>query len=273
MDTLAQILAAIYMNLTAIGFTNVSVTSIYGAIANAISVIIYNTIVEINNTVAIINNLQTSQWGYGSSNYYVTIALQFQLGYNLTPNPNINPVTGDPYLYPYYSTIDTNAQIISQAALQATPQGGSIVLFLKVASLGISEGLGPLTSDQLAAFTSYMLTFEIVGLPLNIISIPGNVLFFNSTATYLSSYDLPTLEANLQTALTNFQTTFKFNGEFYVTDLEQYIQTNVPGMRNFFISNTELDGIAFSDYTNLSSGFFNYDPNTLTSIVFNPVVS
>src|ERR1700723_1979147 len=209
--------------MSALGFViNTSVTSIYTTIANAIGLVIYNTQEEIANSESIITNLLISQQGYGKSAYYTGVALAFQYGYNLSINTAINPVTGAPYENLIYTTIDTTAQIIAQAAIQATPQGGSTVLFLKVATPAISgTGLMALSPAQLASFQSYMLNFEILDSPLNIISLNGNVLNFTSVCTYLASYDLSILQTNLQTALNNFQTSFQFNGEFYDGDLEQ----------------------------------------------------
>lgn len=254
-------------NLVKLGFNNISVTSIDEQIAIAVGQVLDNVIAEIANSESIITNLLISQQGYGKALYYTGVALQFQYGDNLIINEAINPVTGAPYLNLIYSVIDTTKQIISQAAFQ---QAG---FFLKVATTGISGGLAPLTAPELAAFQAYMLNFEILDLPLNIISIPGNVLFFSSTATYLASYDLPTLQSNLLTALNTFQTTFPYNGEFYVTDLEQYIQANVPGMRSFFITATTLDGTTFSDFISLSSGYFNYSSLVFSNISYNAVTS
>lgn len=264
---------SINSNLAVLGFQNTSVTAIDEIIAIAVGQVMDIVLAEIANSESIITNLLISQQGYGKSEYYTAKALEFQFGDNLVINTDINPVTGAPYLDLIYSVIDTTKQIISQAAFQASVSGGSIFLFLKVATSDGGGGLEALSSDQLTAFQSYMLNFEILGLPLDIISIAGNVLGFNSSATYLSSFDLPTLQSNLATALTSFQNTFQFNGEFYVTDLEQYIQANVPGMRSFFISGTNLDGVAFSDFTNLSSGYFNYVSNILALISYFPVTS
>lgn len=260
-------------NLQKLGFTNTSVTAIDEEIAIAVGLVMDIVLAEIANSESIITNLLISQQGYGKSAYYTGVALKFQYGDDLIINTEINPVTGEPYLNFTYSVIDTTKQIISQAAFQTSLAGGSELLFLKVATLGISSGLAPLSDAQLTAFKSYMLNFEILSLPLNIISIAGNVLQFNSIATYLSSFDLLTLQTNLAAALITFQTTFPYNGEFYDGDLTGYIQANVPGMRNFFINNTLLDGVSFTDFTSLSSGYFNYSADIISRISFNPVTS
>ena len=264
----------ILANLQALGFTNVSVTSIEGIIAIAIGQVDDIIILEIQNSESTISNLLIGSQGYGKSAYYTDQALLFQYGDDLVINTAINPVTGLPYENLIYPVLDTTKQIIKQAAFQASVSGGSLVLFLKVATDIVSgTGLSALSNVQLAAFQSYMLNFEIVGIPLNIISLPGDLLFFTSVATYISSFDLPTLQTNLTAALNSFLTGFQFNGEFYVTDLQQYIMANVPGMRSFFVNNTELNGVGFIDFINLNSGYFNYDPVVFSSIVFNPVIS
>lgn len=269
---MGQSLDSINANLVSLNFSNTSVTSIVEEIAIACGQVLDNVLAEITNSESIIQNLLISQQGYGKALYYTGIALAFQYGDNLEINQAINPVTGAPFLNLFYPVIDETKQIIAQAAFQAGSGGGGA--FLKVATAAISGGgLGPLSGAQLTAFESYMLNFEIVDIPLSIISLAGNILGFTSVATYLSSFDLPTLQANLVTALTTFQNTFALNGTFYVTDLEQYIQINVPGMRSFFINNTVLDGVAFSDFTNLSAGYFNYLASVFTSISYNAVTS
>lgn len=268
MSSIAQINA----NLKVLGFKNTSLTSIVEEIAIAVGQFDDVLLAEIQNSESIITNLLISNQGYGKPEYYTAIALAFQYGDNLAINENINPVTGEPYLNLIYDPIDTTKKIITQAAFQESVGGGSN--FLKVATSAVSGGgLAPLSSDQLTAFQSYMLNFEIVGIPLDIISIAGNVLNFTTQVTYLSSFDLPTLQANVVAALNTFLTNFKINGEFYTNDLTSYITTNVPGVRSCFINNTTLDGVAFTDYTSLSSGYFNYSDSVYSNLAYNPVTS
>jgi hypothetical protein len=259
----------IYANLQNIGFTNPSNASIYGQIANAIAPIIDNTIAEINNSESIITNLLISQNGYGKSAYYVQTALAFQYGYNLSINTNINPVTGAPYLNLYYPTIDTTAQIINQAAIQTGTNGSFVSLFLKVATTANGGTLGPLNSAQLTSFSNYMLNFEILGLPLNIITLPANILNFTVNCSFNASYNSTTLEAAVQTQLLNFQNSFAFNGVFYAGQLESYIVNNVPGVIDFYIYNSTVDNVVFEGSTVLSAGYFNYNSDILSGANIN----
>jgi len=259
-------------NLQALGFTNTSAAAIYNKIAQAVGIIIDNTVAEINNSETIITNLLISQYGFGKPLYYTENALAFQYGDNLEINMAINPATGAPYLNLIYPVIDTTKQIIKQAAFQTITSGNTTQLLLKVATIDpISGLLIPLSTPQLNAFTNYFLNFQIPGLPISIINIAGNTLNFTSIATYFASYDLPTLQTNLLTALLAFQDSFVFNGVFYDGDLQDYIKSNVPGIRDFFISNTTLDGVPFSGSVDLSAGYFNYVTGIINQVTYNPI--
>lgn len=268
MATIDQINA----NLTVLGFDSESAVSITNKIADAIAPIIDNTISEINNSELIIQNILISQQGLGKPAYYTSNALAFQYGDNVIINTAINPVTGAPYLNYIYNPVDSTKQIINQAAFESVPSGNNIELFLKIATLDTLSGLlVPLNAGQLLAFSNYFFLFQIPGLAINIINTAANILNFMSIATYFASFDLPTLQANIATSFANFVNTFEFNGEFFCGDLEDYIKANVPGIRDFFISNTTLDNIPFTGSVVLGSGYFNYFTSILSSVTYNPI--
>jgi hypothetical protein len=255
MATQDQIIA----NLIALGFDNDSDAAIYNKIAESFGLIIDSTLTELSNSETEIFNIINTQ-RYGKSGYYTGKALAFQFGDNLV----IDPVTFD-YIY---ATIDPIKQIVKQAAFEDI----SSQLFLKIATLNTLTGLlEPLTVAQYNAFVNYFTVFEIPGLPVTFINIPGNVLYFNAIATFYATYDLPTLQTNLLNALNTFRSSFTFNGTFYDGDLEQYIKTNVPGVRDFFINNTLIDGAPFSGSISLPAGYFNYVNNIQNNIAYQPV--
>jgi hypothetical protein len=259
MTTEQQISAA----LTALGFNNPSNVALFEKTAQGIGIPIDNTITEINNAQAAILNIINTQ-RYGKSGYYTGAAKAFQYGDNLI----VDPTTLD-YVY---AVIDPTKQIINQAAFEEIVSGNSSQLFLKVATLDTTSGLlVPLTSVQLSAFSNYFGVFEIPGLPVTIINNAANILSFNATCTYYATYDFPTLQANLAAALESFQNSFAFNGEFFNGDLQDYIKANVPGVRDFFISNTLIDGVAFSGSTVLGSGYFDYIANIINNVTYSSV--
>jgi hypothetical protein len=271
-------------NLIALGFTNQSAEAIYNKFAEAAGIPVDNTLTEIANSQSIITNLLISQYGLGKALYYVQAALAFQYGDDLSINMAINPVTGMPYLNDIYDVVDPTKQIIAQAAFEEIPSGNSVQLVLKVATTDTSGNLAALSPDQLTAFTNYFLTFQLPGLPVSVNSTAANVLNFNATATYISAYDLPTLQANIASALTAYQVqplsqvlpgsgTQSFNGVLYIDQLSAYVEANSPGLKDFFCYATTADGVPFSGFVALSAGYFNYDGSVLGNIVYNAVTS
>ena len=245
-------------NLIELGFTNTSALALYNKIAQSIGIVIDNTITEMANSEANILADITSK-NYGKAGYYTAAALAFQLGYNLSQDAYGNPV---------YTVIDTTAQIISQAAFENL--NGN--LFLKVATLNAGTGLlQALTNAELIAFQNYFVSFEIPGLPVTIISLPPNILNFTAAATVYATYDFTLLQANLLAALTAFQNSFAFDGIFYTDDLSSYLKTNVPGIRDFYISNTTIDGASFSGSIGLQAGYFDFMTNIIANINFTTI--
>lgn len=250
-------------NLIALGFNNTSATAIYNKIAEAVGFTVDITNQEIANTEQVILDIINSQ-RYGRANYYTENALAFQYGDNLI----VDPETFD-YVY---AVIDESKQIINQAAFEEIASGNSSQLFLKIATVDPLTGqLVALSTPQLNAFTSYFYVFQIPGLPISIISAAGNVINFTSICTYFATYDLATLQANLTTALNTFKNTFTFNGVFFDGDLEVYIKANVPGIRDFYIANTTIDGAPFGGSQSLPAGYFNYDASVFTNINYTAI--
>lgn len=253
-------------NLQALGFDDPATLALFEKVAQALGIPIDNTLTEFTNNQNAMLAL-VSDKNYGRDNYYVSAAKAFQLGDDLI----VDPTTGNNV----YAVIDPSKQIITQAAFEELGVGANVQLFLKIAKTDTSTGLLiPLAGDELAEFNSYFTTFQIPGLKVTVVNNAANILAFNGVATYYKTYNLTTLQANFAVALTGFQTTFNFDGEFFNGDLEDYVKANTPGLRNFFISGTTLDGAAFNGSTLLGSGYFNYLAailaNVATYFTWNP---
>lgn len=252
-------------NLVALDFDNDSAEALYNKIAQGLGIVVDNTIQEFTNSENRILATITNK-NYGKSGYYTDTARAFQIGDNLA----INPVTKDFY----YPVINVQNKIISQAAFEEIINGNNAQLFLKVATINALSGdLQALTTPQYDAFSAYYSNFEILGLPVNIISLPPNILGWTAVCNFFKTYDLAKLKTNIATALTTFRQSFEFDGEFYTGDLQDYIKLNVPGVRDFFVSNTALDGIAFAGSSTLLAGYFNYIANISNQIAYNAVAA
>jgi len=252
MSTFSTIISYIQAGMPELNST--SIASTVNKMAEAIAQAIDNTLTEITNSETIITDIITNK-NFGHPQYYTDAALAYQTGVNLS----IDPTT----LRPYYATTTANLQIVKQAAFQEVVSGTAITLVLKVAKV-VSGSLAPLDSTEYSNFQSYMLNFEIPGLPLTIISGIPNSFAFTALITYNINYDFTTLQANIATALTTFATTFTFNGILDIYKFENYLVTNVAGVNSVYVSGTTIDTVSFSGSTALANGYFNYGAYTLT---------
>ena len=260
MSTYASILNNLLVATPELNST--SQVAIYDTIARVVAIADDNTITELNSTKTIIDNT-IGQQRYGRAGYYIDKALAFQYGDNLV----IDPVTLD-YVY---ATIDTTKQIIKQAAFESIVSGGAQFLTLKVAAIDANTNkLAPLTGPQKTSFDSYFTTYEIPGLPVTKVSIAANIFNFNCTVTYYSTYDYNTVVTGVIAAMISFRDSYRFNGELFTNDIESYVTTNVPGVRNTAISNTTIDNVSFSGSVKLSAGYFDFITNFESNITYVP---
>ena len=243
---------------------NPSNVSLYGKIANSIAPIIDNTLAEQVNTQNNIEDIVSSKQ-IGKAGYYVEQALLFQydLVNNIGTSLVIDPITKNNV----YSTIDTTLQIIKVAIFDEN------TMTLKVAYLDpITNSLQALpvnytangrTVNLLQIFQNYfILVAEFAGLPINKISLSPNIFTFESIVTYYSSYDLPTLQANVVNAILAFRDSNPAsNGILYLNDLSDYVKNNVQGIRNFAVVNPLIDGNPIIGETLIKAGYFNYPIN------------
>lgn len=260
----------ILSNIGSIGMNNTSAAAVTVQMAQGIGLAIDNTILEFADTQTLILQTITNK-NYGKPGWYVAKALAFQNGYNLT----VDPIT----LADVYAVIDPTAQIIKQAAFEVLTQGNDIQLFLKIAGQNSSTGLlQPLTATQFAAFQSYMTNFLIPYIPVSFINAQPDVLNFNALCTYLPTYDFTALQTAIAAQLQLLLTVFQFDGIFFSGDLEDFMKygnipqggtiPGVPGMRNFRLSNTSINGVAFDGTTPLPAGYFNYLSTILNNISY-----
>lgn len=230
--------------------SNPSQLALFYKIAQAVAISVGATQEEIENSKLIIDNIIGTQ-RYGRSGYYTSKAKAFQYGDSLV----IDPDTLD-YVY---AIIDTDKQIIKQAAFDIAISGGAQILTLKVAKLNPDTNkLIALDSTEKAAFDGYFLSYEIPGLPVTKVSLAANVFSFAAIINYYATYDYNSIVSSVIAALYAFRDNYEFDGVLYVNDLETYIKNNVVGIRNVSLSNTLIDNVAFSVSKNLSAGYFDY---------------
>lgn len=249
----------ILSNLAALDFSNPSDVAAFNLMAQGIGDFVDVILIEFQNTINTILNVINTQ-RYGKSGYYTTVAKAFQDGDDLVPAVGT--------LDPTYAVIDPTKQIVKQAAFQ----NNSGSLSLKIAAQDAITGLlVPLTAPQLADFIAYFINFQIPGIPVSVVSLPANLFGFTAVCTFNAGYNLTNLQNSVQLALSTFVSTFPFNGVLYSDQLSDYIKEKVPGVVDFYISGTLIDGTGFAGSTVLTAGYFNYVVNILSQISYNPI--
>lgn len=249
----------IISNLEALDFDNPSDVATFLLMAQGVGDFIDVILLEFTNTQnSMLNVINTQR--YGKSGYYQSVALAYQDGDDLVPSVGT--------LDPTYAVIDSSKQIVKQAAFENNE--GS--LSLKVAAQnGVSGLLQPLTSAQLSDFNAYFVNFEIPGVPVTIVSLAPNIFNFNALCTFNAGYNFANLQSNIQVALNTFVSTFPFNGVLYADQLSDYVKATVPGVIDFYLVTTQIDGVPFVGNTILTAGYFNYASNILSQISYNAI--
>ena len=137
-------------------------------------------------------------------------------------------------IYPYvtmaYSIVDATLNIITQAAVQPT---NNRTVLIKVASSS-----APLTSLQLAALNSYLISIMPPGTQWSVLSVAADQVFCQTTVYYNAAYSGVIL-ANLQAAYNAFLAAIPFNGTFEVSDLLEALKS-VQGVSDVVIQNIQV---------------------------------
>ena len=259
MGSLSDILSNIKNGIPTL--SNTSVTAIFNKLASALSINIDSTIAELQNTQTVIDqNIATNN--YGKAGYYIAAALQYEDGVDMVFDP-----TTMKYIY---SPVDISKQSISQAAFEEE------TLILKVATTDSSGNLIKLDPAVLSRFIAYMKQstiptlsggklislnagFEIPGIIIYIVSKDPNLFTANFIITYFGSYSLINIQSALIAAIKSFINSFTYDGILYIGDLQDYLKSNVPGIRDVVITNAAINSIGFVGKTNLTAGYFTCD--------------
>jgi hypothetical protein len=239
-----------------------SVAAFISTIARNVAISLDNTKTEIDNTKAIIQDIIGGQ-RYGRGGNYVDRALAFQYGDDLIENIDTHDYE--------YAIIDSTKQIIKQAAFQIDDSGGGQILTLKVAAYDNTNKLRKLTTLEKSSFDGYFLQFEIPGLPIYKSSSDPNIFTFSATITYYGTYDRNKVINGVISSLYTFRDSFKFNGTLFTNDLEDYLKSNVPGIRNVSLFNTAIDNTTYIESINLLAGYFDYVSNVSDFLTYTAI--
>jgi hypothetical protein len=204
--------------------TSVSQTAIFKLISYIIAVV-QNT-EEVNNDtfVSVVENI-VNEIPPATAQMIQQQAFLFQ--YSAT-NPQIIQFATSSlspfFLTPYYPTVNTAYQIISNCSVSSNQAG---YVNIKVATGGTSSPV-PLSTTQLSALQSYFTQVKPSGLNYNITSVPTDRLYFVCVITAQGAYS-GTLTTNLLSAYNSYLSSIPFGGSIKLINL-LFALMQVPGM-------------------------------------------
>lgn len=137
----------------------------------------------------------------GSPEWYIGLALDFQVGYSLI-------TTDDNRLI--YPVNDPAAKIITRASFKE--DGGELTLKLAKGSIG---NLTPLVGEEITQFNSYIERAKIAGTRVNSISLPADTLTIDADIYYQGVFSQAVMNQRIQEAINVYQLNFPFDGIIY----------------------------------------------------------
>lgn len=177
-----------------------------------------------------------------SLSWYVLKAKSFQYGYSLPP-------FADEYDNSSLSStqIQSSKIVVQASCSKATRPNGTTYLLMKIAKRG--QPLAKLSTQELAAFTSYMDSIQDAGVDLQVVSEDAD----NMTAHWVAYYDPQQIDALgnsiidgspvIENAIKAYLAELPFDGQYVPSHHEQYVLDNVVG-----VSIARIDSVEITPY-------------------------
>lgn len=158
---------------------------------------------------------------------------------------------------PYYTTVNTSYQIISNCSVT---NGTLNSVNVKVAKGSAGSLAQPLTTDELSAFQFYLKQIEPAGINYIAISIPSDKLMCRTTVYYQSVYSA-TISDNLYNAYKAYLNNIPFGGGIKIVDLIAALRA-VEGVRDVVIN----DAVARANSVPFGGGTVLVNANTWATL-------
>src|ERR1700751_244617 len=169
----------------------------------------------------------------GTPNTYAWVqktVLNFQYSASVPQIATLDPVT----LIPFYPVVNTSLRIINECAVVPnTALPGSIIIKCSISGT-------PLSSPQLAALNSYLLTV-MPPIHWTVISVLPDFLMCGADVYYNGQYNLTFITTNVFAAINGYLSSLPFNGTVVLSDLEKIVKA-VPGVNDFVFRQVEARG-------------------------------
>lgn len=192
----------------------------------------------------------------GSLNWYAQEAYKFQLGDSLTFTSEGNLI---------YLVQDESKKIIASASVMQSDD----LLILKVAKL-VSGVLTPLTPEELLQFKNYMTNVMVAGTYMNVVSLNPDLIYLELDIYYNPIYSEIDAQADVEEAISLFNTSFNFNNFFVLNDFIDYLRAYDSISDVVINTATGSQGGVTETIVRkyeLKSGYFNYDELNVYTLI------
>ncbi|MCT4637287.1 MAG: hypothetical protein N4A72_06230 [Bacteroidales bacterium] len=198
---------------------------------------------------------------YGHVPWYVNLAYEFKLGYDL----RFNKVTGE-LEYLQFQSFPEGTDISPIKRVSVSENASTRRLVVKVAT-EIDGELSVVPDDILLSFKNYMEKGKVAGTDIDVKSLPGDYILLGADVYYNPLFSLDTVKENLKASMNKFRTEFNFYGEFVRNELLRVMRAT-EGVNDVLI--TDIKGKQGDNITDITreyeviSGYFNYKPVDLS---------
>lgn len=199
---------------------------------------LYNFAVASNVVEGLIDNSKNiiseniSNLTVGTANWYITMAKQFQYGYELTLDPVTYQIS--------YATTDVSSQIIASCTVKLI--GNEI--YLKVRR--IDNEL--LSTSELSAFESYINQIKPAGTHVFIENYEPDQITLEMDIYYYANYDKTTIQTAVELAINTYLENIEYDSVILINKIIDALQ-NITGIYDIRVTNAEAIDSIGNSYT------------------------
>ena len=202
----------------------------------------------------------TSRITPGTTRWYAEMCYRFQNGHELLFDEKTAML--------YYAEDDPGSQIIKVVAISEDNNK----LLIKAATLNEKNKIVPLSLEEKYNFAAYIDAIKFAGVETDVISVSEDKIRYNVNVWFEPSIPLSLVRENVLTALDTFKAGIGFDSMIYTQKLidavmaaEGVVTCSLVSLSRKGVSDPEF--VTFDVYSELESGYFEYDGESVLNII------
>lgn len=195
----------------------------------------------------------------GTVRWYAEMCYRFQNGHELLFDEKTAML--------YYAKDDPDSKIVKVVAISEN----SNKLLIKAATLDGNNKIVPLSMEEKYNFAAYIDAIKFAGVETDVISVSEDKIRYNINVWFDPSIPLSLVRENVLTALDTFKAGIGFDSMIYTQKLIDAVMS-AEGVVTCSLVSLSRKGVSDSDfvrfdvYSELESGYFEYDENSILNI-------